>query len=94
MYMMYVLRCAVGNTLTEERHVREAWGVVQEQADAILATTTDASAIARTEEYAVDGDHCVDESPVTTTRFRPSAWELRSVYRAIRSYAVSFLLGK
>ncbi|KAL6610480.1 hypothetical protein ACP70R_040449 [Stipagrostis hirtigluma subsp. patula] len=34
---MYVLRCAVGNSLTEERHVLEAWSVVQEQATAILA---------------------------------------------------------
>ncbi|KAG0518740.1 hypothetical protein BDA96_09G203100, partial [Sorghum bicolor] len=33
----YILRCAIGNSLTEERHVREAWSVVQEQATAILA---------------------------------------------------------
>ncbi|KQJ84590.1 tyrosine decarboxylase 1 [Brachypodium distachyon] len=37
----YVLRCAVGNSLTEDRHVREAWSVVQEQADAILAPSDD-----------------------------------------------------
>ncbi|KAG8068070.1 hypothetical protein GUJ93_ZPchr0005g14869 [Zizania palustris] len=34
---MYVLRCAVGNSLTEERHVREAWNVVQKQAAVVLA---------------------------------------------------------
>jgi tyrosine decarboxylase len=33
---IYMLRCAVGNTLTEERHVREAWKVVQEQATTSL----------------------------------------------------------
>ncbi|KAL6841528.1 hypothetical protein ACP4OV_028671 [Aristida adscensionis] len=41
---VYVLRCAVGNSLTEDRHVREAWSVVQEQAAAVLA----AAATART----------------------------------------------
>ncbi|KAK3138312.1 hypothetical protein QOZ80_5AG0367220 [Eleusine coracana subsp. coracana] len=34
---VYVLRCAIGNSLTEERHVQEAWRVVQEQATVILA---------------------------------------------------------
>uniref|UniRef100_A0A0D9V681 Tyrosine decarboxylase n=1 Tax=Leersia perrieri TaxID=77586 RepID=A0A0D9V681_9ORYZ len=33
---VYMLRCAVGSTLTEERHVREAWNVVQERATSIL----------------------------------------------------------
>lgn len=33
---MYMLRCAVGSTLTEERHVREAWKVVQDRAASIL----------------------------------------------------------
>ncbi|KAM0892002.1 hypothetical protein ACQ4PT_026032 [Festuca glaucescens] len=33
---IYMLRCAVGSTLTEERHVREAWKVVQEQATSLL----------------------------------------------------------
>jgi tyrosine decarboxylase len=33
---IYMLRCAVGSTLTEERHVREAWKVVQEQATLLL----------------------------------------------------------
>lgn len=33
---MYMLRCAVGSTLTEERHVSDAWKVVQGQASAIL----------------------------------------------------------
>ncbi|KAL6616129.1 hypothetical protein ACP70R_038399 [Stipagrostis hirtigluma subsp. patula] len=32
----YVLRCAVGSTLTEERHVRDAWTVVQYHGAAIL----------------------------------------------------------
>uniref|UniRef100_A0A0D9XSH5 Tyrosine decarboxylase n=1 Tax=Leersia perrieri TaxID=77586 RepID=A0A0D9XSH5_9ORYZ len=44
---MYVLRCAVGNTLTEERHMREAWSVVQEQASAVLATTGQHSMLRR-----------------------------------------------
>ncbi|CAN6553407.1 hypothetical protein PS2_004637 [Malus domestica] len=34
---MYVLRCAIGATLTEEKHVVMAWKVVQEHADAILS---------------------------------------------------------
>uniref|UniRef100_A0A0E0JP77 Tyrosine decarboxylase n=1 Tax=Oryza punctata TaxID=4537 RepID=A0A0E0JP77_ORYPU len=33
---VYMLRCAIGSTLTEERHVREAWKVVQERATSIL----------------------------------------------------------
>ena len=33
----FVLRCAVGSTLTEERHVRDAWKVVQDNATLILA---------------------------------------------------------
>ncbi|KAK1683947.1 hypothetical protein QYE76_044795 [Lolium multiflorum] len=33
---MYVLRCAVGSTLTEERHVEDAWTVVRDRASAIL----------------------------------------------------------
>ncbi|KQK02568.1 tyrosine decarboxylase 1 [Brachypodium distachyon] len=33
---IYILRCAVGSTLTEERHVRQAWEVVQERATSIL----------------------------------------------------------
>ncbi|KAF8663827.1 hypothetical protein HU200_055161 [Digitaria exilis] len=32
----YLLRCAVGSTLTEERHVRDAWKIVQDQGTAIL----------------------------------------------------------
>uniref|UniRef100_A0A452XLY4 Tyrosine decarboxylase 1 n=1 Tax=Aegilops tauschii subsp. strangulata TaxID=200361 RepID=A0A452XLY4_AEGTS len=35
----YVLRFAVGSTLTEERHVRDAWKVVQEHATLILASS-------------------------------------------------------
>ncbi|CAN6296236.1 unnamed protein product [Urochloa humidicola] len=33
---VYMLRCAVGSTLTEERHVREAWKVVQDRAASLL----------------------------------------------------------
>ncbi|KAJ7969035.1 Tyrosine decarboxylase [Quillaja saponaria] len=33
---VYVIRCAIGATLTEEQHVLMAWKVVQEHADAIL----------------------------------------------------------
>ncbi|CAN6321174.1 unnamed protein product [Urochloa humidicola] len=33
---IYMLRCAVGSTLTEERHVREAWKVVQDRAASLL----------------------------------------------------------
>ncbi|KAL6607780.1 hypothetical protein ACP70R_040843 [Stipagrostis hirtigluma subsp. patula] len=36
---VYMLRCAVGSTLTEERHVREAWKVVQARAASILRET-------------------------------------------------------
>nr|QAT78104.1 phenylacetaldehyde synthase [Rosa hybrid cultivar] len=35
---LYVLRCAVGATLTEEKHIVEAWNVVQDHAQAILST--------------------------------------------------------
>ncbi|GJN14888.1 hypothetical protein PR202_gb01761 [Eleusine coracana subsp. coracana] len=34
---VYVLRCAIGNSLTEDHHIQEAWRVVQEQATAVLA---------------------------------------------------------
>ncbi|RLN31020.1 tyrosine decarboxylase 1-like [Panicum miliaceum] len=44
---IYVLRCAIGNSLAEEQHVREAWCVVQEQATVVLA------AVGCTEERAV-----------------------------------------
>ncbi|CAN6337129.1 unnamed protein product [Urochloa humidicola] len=53
---VYVLRCAIGNSLTEERHVREAWSVVQEQATAVLA----AMAATCTEERAVRRARCVE----------------------------------
>ncbi|RCV46213.1 hypothetical protein SETIT_9G514400v2 [Setaria italica] len=33
---IYMLRCAVGSTLTEEQHVCEAWKVVQDQAASLL----------------------------------------------------------
>ncbi|KAJ1261711.1 hypothetical protein BS78_09G051800 [Paspalum vaginatum] len=33
---VYMLRCAIGSTLTEERHVREAWKVVQDRAASLL----------------------------------------------------------
>ena len=38
---IYVIRFAVGATLTEERHVRSAWKVVQEHADALLNSSMD-----------------------------------------------------
>ncbi|XP_072148459.1 tyrosine decarboxylase-like [Setaria viridis] len=38
---MYVLRCAIGNSLTEEQHVRAAWSIVQKEATAILAAAGD-----------------------------------------------------
>ena len=33
---VYMLRCAVGSTLTEEHHVTDAWKVVQDRASVIL----------------------------------------------------------
>jgi len=33
---VYMLRCAIGSTLTEERHVRDAWKVVQDRAASLL----------------------------------------------------------
>ncbi|KAL6614430.1 hypothetical protein ACP70R_036700 [Stipagrostis hirtigluma subsp. patula] len=33
---IYMLRCAIGSTLTEERHVRDAWKVVQDRAASLL----------------------------------------------------------
>ncbi|BFG28173.1 hypothetical protein CerSpe_144470 [Prunus speciosa] len=36
---MYVLRCTIGASLTEEKHVTMAWKVVQEHVDAILSLT-------------------------------------------------------
>lgn len=33
---IYIIRCAIGSTLTEERHVIKAWKVVQEHVDALL----------------------------------------------------------
>lgn len=33
----YIIRCAIGATLTEERHVIRAWKVIQEHADALLS---------------------------------------------------------
>lgn len=35
---MYVIRFAVGATLTEDRHVIMAWNVVREKLEAILST--------------------------------------------------------
>ncbi|CAM0948450.1 unnamed protein product [Alopecurus aequalis] len=34
---MYILRCAVGSTLTEEWHVTDAWKMVQDRASALIA---------------------------------------------------------
>ena len=33
---MFILRCAIGSTLTEDNHVSDAWKVVQDQATIIL----------------------------------------------------------
>ena len=33
---VFVIRCAIGATLTEKRHVTNAWKVVKEHANAIL----------------------------------------------------------
>ncbi|KAL4629220.1 hypothetical protein ACB092_05G292600 [Castanea dentata] len=33
----YIIRCVIGATLTEERHVIRAWKVIQEHADALLS---------------------------------------------------------
>ncbi|KAM3749855.1 hypothetical protein ACB098_05G217200 [Castanea mollissima] len=33
----YIIRCAIGATLTEERHVIRAWKVIQEHADALFS---------------------------------------------------------
>ncbi|ONI02505.1 hypothetical protein PRUPE_6G202600 [Prunus persica] len=38
---MYVIRCAVGVTQTEEKHIAMAWKVVQEHADVILKNNGD-----------------------------------------------------
>uniref|UniRef100_A0ACD5U0Z1 Uncharacterized protein n=1 Tax=Avena sativa TaxID=4498 RepID=A0ACD5U0Z1_AVESA len=63
---MYVLRCAIGNSLTEERHVREAWSVVQEQAAAVLmpvaAGAAAADSTARSNEHTdeVEDGRCTE----------------------------------
>jgi aromatic-L-amino-acid/L-tryptophan decarboxylase len=36
---IYMLRCAIGSTMTEERHVRDAWKVVQDRAASLLRIT-------------------------------------------------------
>uniref|UniRef100_A0A8I6XRI1 Uncharacterized protein n=1 Tax=Hordeum vulgare subsp. vulgare TaxID=112509 RepID=A0A8I6XRI1_HORVV len=33
---MFILRCAIGSTLTEDHHIRDAWKVVQDQATIVL----------------------------------------------------------
>lgn len=58
----YILRCAIGNSLTEERHVREAWSVVQEHATAILSAAT---ATARTNGLTVRRARCDAEADVS-----------------------------
>ncbi|TVU20651.1 hypothetical protein EJB05_36868, partial [Eragrostis curvula] len=45
---VYMLRCAIGNSLTEDRHVQEAWAVVQHQATAILLELDHAAAVRTT----------------------------------------------
>jgi tyrosine decarboxylase len=54
---VYVLRCAIGSSLTEERHVPEAWSVVQEQATAVLLAATTATCA---DERAVRRARCVE----------------------------------
>ncbi|CAD6333274.1 unnamed protein product [Miscanthus lutarioriparius] len=61
---VYILRCAIGNSLTEERHVREAWSVVQEQATAILAAATPTRSNGRTVRRA----RCDAETDVPTAQ--------------------------
>ncbi|EEE64320.1 hypothetical protein OsJ_19157 [Oryza sativa Japonica Group] len=77
---MYVLRCAVGNSLTEEHHVREAWSVVQGQAAAVLATAGAAADTARTKDHAAGDDHGADQphamTTTTTMGCRSGPWEL------------------
>lgn len=87
---MYVLRCAIGNSLTEERHVREAWGVVQEQADAVLTPAgAGVAAAARSKGRTVEDARRMETSVHEKWRSPP-----RTAYHVIRSYALAFLLGK
>ncbi|TVU20646.1 hypothetical protein EJB05_36863, partial [Eragrostis curvula] len=51
---VYMLRCAIGNSLTEDRHVHEAWKIVQQQATAILLLQLDDDAEANTHCCATD----------------------------------------
>ena len=37
----FVIRMAVGGAMTEMRHVRDAWGLVQEKAQQVAAHPTD-----------------------------------------------------
>ncbi|RCV17001.1 hypothetical protein SEVIR_3G188200v4 [Setaria viridis] len=73
---VYVLRCAIGNSLTEERHVREAWSVVQEQANVVLAAATatcpDERAVHRARCVETDAADAPASVPPVQMRF-PSA---------------------
>ena len=68
---IYVLRCAIGNSLTEERHVREAWRVVQEQATVVLAAAT------CTEERAVRSARYAD-APAAVPPVQNEVYPIRS----------------
>ncbi|CAL5095736.1 unnamed protein product [Urochloa decumbens] len=72
---VYVLRCAIGNSLTEERHVREAWSVVQEQATVVLATArtcTDERGVRRVHCAEIDADAPASVPPPVQMRFPSS----------------------
>jgi len=43
---IYMLRCAIGSTLTEEQHVRAAWKVVQDRAASLLRKMESINAVA------------------------------------------------
>lgn len=84
---MYLLRCAVGNSLTEERHVREAWSVVQQQADAVLALAA-AGTAATSKERTVQEARRMETTVHEKWRSPP-----HTAYHVIRSYRVGFPLG-
>ncbi|XBJ11537.1 hypothetical protein VPH35_016224 [Triticum aestivum] len=87
---MYVLRCAIGNSLTEERHVREAWSVVQEQADSVLTPAgAGVAPAARSKGRTIEDARRMETSVHEKWRSPP-----RTAYHVIRSYALAFLLGK
>ncbi|KAL1320586.1 hypothetical protein AAHE18_14G066300 [Arachis hypogaea] len=56
---IFVIRCAVGATLTDEKHVMMAWKVVQEHADAILNCATN-------NDEKVETNSSLEEAPMIT----------------------------